>query len=602
MQVVSEHVVLRRRGRRLVGLCPFHTEKTPSFTVSEELGLFKCFGCGKGGDIFTFVQLRESVPFVEAMRILADRFGVEWTPTLRSEGGGASRADLAQVNEWACKYFRSTLNDAARGGTTREYLAKRGISADTAARFELGLALDNGTALLEAARRAGWSEALLKAADLVRTSDGGRAYDTFRNRLMFPIRDVTRRVVGFGGRTLGDDRAKYVNTSQNPLFDKGRGLYGIHLARPRMTEVGRCVLVEGYMDCIAAHQAGFGETVATLGTALTEAQVDLVRRYTERLIVLFDSDSAGVAAAERAIRVALPRYVGVRLAKLTSKDPADFLAENGPEAFGAALNEAADALELKWKQTRARFQGDASRRGSRDAVADFLGVVVDACAAGAMDAIQRGQIINQVAHLLHLPAEEVSRLMLQLERRRGRSGVQQQPTGSTPASAEKDTGPSSPWQRVLEVLLNEPGLWLEVGFAVDLAEISEPRLRRLMSVALDGVAKLGTAFSVSDALGRCPEVEDAALLTELARNGARRANYDATLRTALEQIHRAGVARRVAEESRRLAGDPGGESPRADAEEALGVIHEAAREQKHFAPRRIIRESLGEAEARRGPV
>ncbi|GAG39517.1 unnamed protein product, partial [marine sediment metagenome] len=232
VDVVSESVALKQRGKRWVGLCPFHSEKTPSFTVTPDLGLFKCFGCGKGGDVFSFIQYRENVPFIEAMQILADRVGVDLDRKGSGDpsSGGPTRADLARINDWAVGFFRRNLLASETGRSAREYLRGRNVADATAESLKLGLATDSGASLLEAATRAGVHRSLLLAADLVREGDRGRAYDTFRHRLMFPIRDATGRTVGFGGRTLGDDRAKYINTRQNGLFDKGRNLYGIDLA------------------------------------------------------------------------------------------------------------------------------------------------------------------------------------------------------------------------------------------------------------------------------------------------------------------------------------------------------------------------------------
>ena len=372
--VVAEHVTLKRSGRRLVGLCPFHSEKTPSFTVSPELGLFKCFGCGKGGDVFSFVQQRENVPFTEAMRVLADRAGVELGRMGSADSGGQpgpSRTDLARANSWAMGFFRSNLLDESGGRAAREYLRNRGFLEEAGERFSVGLAGDGVPSLRQAAARAGFDATILLAADLIRKSEDGRFYETFRRRLMFPIRDVTKRVIGFGGRTMVDDKAKYLNTRQTALFDKGRNLYGVDLARDAIVKRRRALVVEGYTDCIACHQANVGETVATLGTALTESQVDLLRRYCDEVTLLFDSDDAGEAAADRAIHVALPRCVKVRLGRIPDgKDPCEFLGNAGVGAFSDVLNGAVDALEFKWSQTYGSatkadgFQFEASTRGS----------------------------------------------------------------------------------------------------------------------------------------------------------------------------------------------------------------------------------------------
>ncbi|HUU85511.1 MAG TPA: DNA primase, partial [Phycisphaerae bacterium] len=274
VELVAEHVSLARSGKTFRGLCPFHKEKTPSFHVIPDKMIFHCFGCKAGGDVFKFVQLRENVSFGEAIRILADRAGIELRSRSASPHGGPGRADLARVNEWAADFYRKQLLDRQAGDAARSYLAERGISTQSAERFGLGLATDAHNVLQRAAALAGISNAVLQAAGLVRNEEQGATYDTFRHRLMFPIRDATRRVVGFGGRTLGEARAKYLNTPQNELFDKGRLLYGLDLARTEISSTGRSIVVEGYTDCIACHQAGFGSTVATLGTAMTESHVN----------------------------------------------------------------------------------------------------------------------------------------------------------------------------------------------------------------------------------------------------------------------------------------------------------------------------------------
>jgi len=421
--LASEDVRMKRSGRRWVGLCPFHAEKTPSFVVSQDVGLFKCFGCGKGGDVFSYVQARENVSFMEAMRILADRAGVKLDEAPSGSSGEPDRVELAKVNAWALTFFRSNLLNGAAGRHARAYLQSRGISEAIAERFNLGLATDGGQSLRDAAGRARITFPLLHAADLVRADGSNRVYPTFRNRLMFPIRDATGRVVGFGGRTLVGDQAKYLNTRQNALFDKGRGLYGIELARQAIAQCGRAVVVEGYTDCIAAHQAGCKETVASLGTAMTAAQVDLLHRYSDQLILLFDSDKAGEAAAERAIVVAVPRGVHVRLARIPSgKDPDEFLRSAGAAGFCGLLDAAVDALEFKWGRLQAQFAAHASDGAHRAAHLEFLRLVGTALAGG--DEIQTGLVANRVARLVGLDGREVYRLMTRLRHNTPRSSPQ----------------------------------------------------------------------------------------------------------------------------------------------------------------------------------
>lgn len=598
VEVVSEHVTLKRSGRRLVGLCPFHAEKTPSFTVTPEMGLFKCFGCGKGGDVFTFVQERENVPFMEALRMLAERAGVELTYRGgRAPEGEVSRADLARANDWAAGHFRKQLLESG-GAAARAYLDKRGFLPEVCERFQVGLAPSANAALVAAGRQAGFSEELLRGADLIRRNDSGQLYDTFRNRLMFPIRDATKRVVGFGGRTLGDDRAKYLNTSQSVLFDKGRGLYGIELARQRMPEIGRAILVEGYTDCMAAHQAGFTETVATLGTALTEAQVDLLRRYVEQVVLLFDSDEAGGQAAERAIRVALPRYVTVKLARVpTGKDPADFLAGAGPEAFEAMVGQAVDALDFAWRQTRTRYEEGTSSLGRRDAVLAFVGLIADACDTGAVDPIRRGLLINQIAFLLQLPADDVRRMMQQAQRRR------------RPATGPRETAAGrvvpdavdAAWARLVAALLNEPGLASTFERdEVDVRRVRNARDRRIAEVVWQVIGELGSEFRPADARARLEDPEDGERLLELTRMGAERGNYETTLREARQRICQSRTAQETADAARTLTTPQSVEGTDRLESEALDVIQQNVKEHRHFAPRRIIRHAVSEPETESG--
>ncbi len=594
--IVAEHVTLKRRGVRWVGLCPFHSEKTPSFTVSPERGLFKCFGCGKGGDVFSFVQLRENVSFMEAMRHLADRAGVEFRDTtLRTSAapGEPSRTDLAKVNAWALQFFRSNLLSESPGRSAREYLHGRGFTDATFERFGLGLAVDGGSSLKSAALRAGFSDAMLLAADLMRQDEHGRAYETFRSRLMFPIRDATGRIVGFGGRTLIDDKAKYLNTRQTALFDKGRNLYGIELAREAIASRRRAIVVEGYTDCMACHQAGFLETVATLGTALTDAHVDLLRRFGEEMVLLFDSDAAGEAAADRAIGLALPRCVKVRLARIPEgKDPSDFLGRASAADFSDVLNGAVDALEFKWSKTQERFRADSSDVRRREAVLDFVRVVADAVSTAAVDAIQRGLLVNQIAHLLRIEREEVSRLMSRSRSPRGESAR----AATSGAVSQRSVAPrdeeQAVWTHMLEVLLNAPDLLSLVDHAPDLARIADPRDRRIATALFDA-RRDGGQVALTDVLTRCHDPADAQRVTELVERGAARGNFEGTLRLALRRLGQTVRESAVDDSKQRLLdAEATGDSSQAE-NDARQTLNDGVKEHRHFAPRRLVRRAVG---------
>ena len=595
--VVAEHVTLKRRGVRWVGLCPFHSEKTPSFTVSPERGLFKCFGCGKGGDVFSFVQLRENVSFMEAMRHLADRAGVDFRDSTQrspTAPGEPSRTELAKLNAWAMQFFRTNLLTESVGCSAREYLRGRGFTDATVERFGLGLAAEGGPSLRNAAARAGFGDAMLVAADLLRKDEEtGRVYETFRSRLMFPIRDATGRVVGFGGRTLVDDKAKYLNTRQTALFDKGRNLYGIELGREAIVSRRRAIIVEGYTDCMACHQAGFTETVATLGTAMTEAHVDLLRRFGEEIVLLFDSDAAGEAAANRAIALALPRCVKVRLARIPEgKDPSDFLGQASAADFSDVLNRAVEALEFKWLKTLERFRIDSSDVRRREAVLDFVRVVADAVNTAAVDAIQRGLLVNQIAHLLRIEGDEVSRLMLGSRSSRG----DHVPAANKEAVSQRSAAPrdeeQAVWTHLLEVLLNAPDLLNMVDPELDLARIADPRDRRIAAALFDA-RRHGGPLSLADVLARFHDPSDPQRVAELVERGAARGNFEATLRLALERLAEMVRGEVVQGSRRRLLDAAAAGSPPQGTNDADRTQNDPVWEHRHFAGRRLVRRALG---------
>jgi len=587
VELVSEHVALTRSGSRFRGLCPFHQEKTPSFYVHPDKMIFHCFGCKAGGDVFTFVQLREGISFGEAARMLADRAGVTWVSERKSGSRLLTRADLARVNGWAAKVFRRQLLDPTGGAATREYLARRGVSEATAEQFELGLAPGESSRLLKAAKLAGVAQELLLAAGLVRTGDRGDCYDTFRERLMFPIRDSTRRVVGFGGRTLADAQAKYVNTAQNDLFDKGRVLYGLDLARPKVVETGCAVVVEGYLDCIACHQYGFANAVATLGTAMTETHLELLRRHGHQVVLVFDSDTAGQAAAERVLGPALRCGLSVRLAFVPSgKDPADYLQTGGAVAFSGVLNSATDALGFVWERMRDRYASTTGDVGRRRAVGEFVELVANLSRFGAVDAIGQGLIANQVGKLLHLPVEQVHRLFGE----RGRRPQPETPRRGRPEVSEAGDGGSSAEQvalrTVLEVLLNRPGWSASAGEVFDPTQFEDPVLRKIATAVRDLLRRREDA-EWADLLGLFNEPAETRRVVELQVRGEERGNFEATWSGALDCLRRVSAARRAADLATevRRPGTEQGDGAEESAVESLAAIHRVSRDIRHFAQR-----------------
>lgn len=349
VDVVSSYLSLRRAGANLKALCPFHEEKTPSFIVSPARQTFRCFGCGTGGDVYTFLMKQEGMDFPGAVRLLADRVGI----TVEEEEQREDRFAYRLV-EFARKFYRRCLKETPSGKPARDYLEGRGMESGIADRFHLGYAPRTGRALADLARRRGLPLPAMESAGLLMRRDG-EFRDRFRHRLMFPIADERGRTVGFGGRILGEGEPKYLNSPEGPLFSKGRLVYALDLARDTIRKAGHAVVVEGYTDVLRAHQEGHTGVVGCLGTAFTQRQASLLGRYTKRVVLVYDPDSAGVAASERGLDVLLARGLEVRVSHLPGgRDPFDFLRDEGAEAFGRIVAGAEDFFDFKLRKARAR--------------------------------------------------------------------------------------------------------------------------------------------------------------------------------------------------------------------------------------------------------
>ena len=356
--VIGKRVRLLRRGREQLGLCPFHKEKTPSFTVNEDKGFFHCFGCGAHGDVIGFVMRDEGLSFPEAVERLAGDAGLALPARdPRAEARERERHSLYGVVEAAAAWFEAELA-GPRGVAARRYLDARGVDEEARAHFRLGYAPDSRTALRTKLERDGVTEAMMLEAGLVIAPDDGRTpYDRFRGRVIFPICDRRGRVVAFGGRALGDGQPKYLNSPETPLFAKGSLLYGQHLAAPAAHKAGQAIAVEGYMDVIALHQAGIAWAVAPLGTALTEQQLELLWRLAEEPVLCFDGDEAGARAAARAVERALPQLNAkrsLRFATLPSgQDPDTMVRDRGRQAMAEIVDAAIPLSDQLWRMALA---------------------------------------------------------------------------------------------------------------------------------------------------------------------------------------------------------------------------------------------------------
>ena len=348
VDVISQYVRLTRRGSSYFGLCPFHNEKTPSFSVTPSKQMYYCFGCGAGGNVYNFVMEYENYSFGEALSHLAERAGVELPRIEYSKEARAKaekRATLLEINKKAAQYFYYQLR-RDNGKIAHDYLTGRGLSEETIQKFGLGYSDKYSDDLYKYLKSRNYSDELLRESGLFNVDERQGMYDKFWNRVIFPIMDVNNRVIGFGGRVMGDGKPKYLNSPETQIFDKSRNLYGLNIART--TRKNYLILCEGYMDVISMHQAGFTNAVASLGTALTSGHASLVKRYTKEVLLLYDSDEAGVKAALRAIPILREAGVNSRVVNLRPhKDPDEFIKAEGAEAFEKRLEAATDSFMFR---------------------------------------------------------------------------------------------------------------------------------------------------------------------------------------------------------------------------------------------------------------
>jgi DNA primase len=414
VRTIGEYVPLKKAGAaRYTGLCPFHSERTPSFSVHAAHQFYKCFGCGVGGDVFKFVMEIEGIPFYEALKLLAERNGIPVPKSpMASSPKEKMRAAVSEMHEIAWEIFQANLRSTG-GAEARAYLARRAVSSDTAAAFGLGLAEPSGNQLTRHFEKAGYSAECLEESGLVRRRPEGGFYDYFRGRLIFPIHSESGKVIAFGGRALRDgDNPKYLNSPETPLYHKSSILYNLHRARAAIRKQDRVILVEGYMDAIGVSSAGIHEVVASCGTALTEQQVRTLGRYSRRIIVNFDPDAAGANATERSLQLLLDENFRVRVLQLDQDlDPDEYVKEFGADRYNAQLESAAGYFH--WLADRARRKFDMSTIEGRLDGWSFLAPSIERIPGR----LERMAIANDVAGYLG-----VDRSFVLEQFRRGSSG------------------------------------------------------------------------------------------------------------------------------------------------------------------------------------
>ncbi len=469
VDVISGYVRIQKKGSNYFGLCPFHNEKSPSFSVSQSKQIFYCFGCGAGGNVITFLMEYENATFQEAVKILADRAGInlpemEYNEEARQKE--SRRARLLEINKEAARYYYYMLRDS-RGRTGYQYLSGRSLTDETMKKFGLGFADGTSSDLTAYLRARGYPDELLQESGLLAFDEKRGVHDKFWNRVMFPIQDGNHRVIGFGGRVMGDAKPKYLNSPETMIFDKSRNLYGLNFART--SRKGNIILCEGYMDVIAMHQAGFTQAVASLGTAFTTGQASLLRRYTEDVLLAYDSDGAGVNAAMRAIGILKESGLRGRVIDMKPyKDPDEFMKNLGAEAFEERISQAQNSFffELSILERDYQMEDPESRTNFHREIAKKL--------CGFEEEVERENYIEAVAQKYHIGFDNLRRLVSGYA---ARTGLVQPAVRPKSTVARKNT-PEENAKRSQRLLLTwiteEPALYPKIRPYIAAADFTEP--------------------------------------------------------------------------------------------------------------------------------
>lgn len=488
VEVIREYVPsLKKAGRSYKACCPFHKEKTPSFHVDEDKQLFYCFGCQTGGDVFAFVMKIENISFAEAGEKLAEKAGVDWRPQAPAGPAEAERADIKRAIDFAVRYYQTALKSAKYAEHARKYLEGRSLSAAMLEKFRIGYAHTEPDSFIKAARGEGFSDSTLLKAGLMGRGEGGRVWDYFRGRVLFPIQNHRGDSVAFGGRVLDDREPKYLNSPETPVFSKGQVLFGLSQGAQAVRRAGVLIVCEGYMDVIACHQAGVENAAAPLGTAFGPDHARLIKRYCQQVVLLFDPDPAGVRAALRAAPILITGGLQVKVASLGGGlDPDEFLQERGREAFDAVIAGARDIIEFHADVVMAALPHPVSSHDKARAADELLPT-----ALVQPNPIVRADWIRIIADRLSI-SEAVLRQRASSPAIAAAAGPAREEEG--PARARPDEGIPPPERELLRMVVRTPAFATVCGKLLEGVALS-PKVSSLLS-AMNKVCE-----------GGCPDAE-----------------------------------------------------------------------------------------------
>lgn len=458
VDVISGYVQLQKKGSSYFGLCPFHNEKSPSFSVSRQKQMYYCFGCGAGGNVFTFLMEYENFSFVEAVKFLADRAGIQ-LPEMEYSKEAKEKADLRtsilEVNKTAAKYFYAQLK-SEQGAQAYTYLKDRGLSDETITAFGLGYSNKYSDDLYKYLRGKEYSEELIRQAGLINTDERHGVYDKFWNRVIFPIMDVNNRVIGFGGRVMGDAKPKYLNSPETAVFDKSRNLYGLN--RARTSRKPYFLLCEGYMDVISLHQAGFTNAVASLGTALTPGHASLIKRYVQEVYLTYDSDEAGTRAALRAVPILKEAGISVKVIRMSPyKDPDEFIKNMGAEEYEKRIQNARNGFMFGLEMLEKDYDM-ASPEGKTEFFREAARRLI-----GFEDELERNNYIEAVASAYKVSRDSLEKLVTKTAVRAGMAKPVARPKRGDGAGKPKEDGILTSQKALLTWMIEDEKLYGKIS-------------------------------------------------------------------------------------------------------------------------------------------
>ena len=506
--VISGYVRLQKKGSNHWGCCPFHNEKTPSFAVSESRQMYHCFGCGVSGNVYTFVMQYENYTFPEAIRMLAERAGVnlpevEYSAEEKRRAG--KRARLLEINKETAKFFYYQLR-SPHGEVGQRYLEKRALTAETMHKFGLGYAGKSGDALVGYLRSKGFEDELIREAGVASYSERHGLKSQFWNRVMFPIQDINHRVIGFGGRVMGDGEPKYLNSPETPIFDKRRNLYGLNFARTARR--GNLIICEGYMDVIAMHQAGFTQAVASLGTAFTPEQASLLRRYTDNVLLAYDSDGAGVKAALRGIGLLRDAGLVGRVINMKPyKDPDEFIKNLGQEAFQERIDQAensfffeirilAEQYDMQDPEQKTRFHREIAKK-----LCEFS------------EEVERENYLQAIAEKYFIGIDSLRKLVVGYAAATGSAKPIERPRSGISRKQTPEEGMKRSQRLLLTWLVDEPNVYAKIKRYITPEDFTEELYQRVARKLFEGLEQGG--FQAASIISMFEDEEEQSQAAEL---------------------------------------------------------------------------------------